>query len=272
MTGSVNVPCEAILTTAAGTGGVKVVLASSNSAAVFQPSMTIPAGSSNLWFHVTCTAVSSTQTATLSASEGGVSITFVLTLNAAPALLSVSSSKVAFGDVALNSPATQTISLGSTGIGPVTVSSAKLTGTGFSLAGASFPLTLNPSQTATLDLEFDPTAAGAATGALTLTSNSAGGASTVVTLTGTGEAASSYQVNLSWNAPSGSTMTIAGYHVYRATSGSSSYALLDSSIDAGTTYSDITVSAGAAYDYYVESVDSAGVSSAPSSVFAISIP
>jgi hypothetical protein len=45
---------------------------------------------------------------------------------------------------------------------------------------------LNPGQAATLSVEFDPTAAGAATGQLTITSNSSANGTAVISLSGTG--------------------------------------------------------------------------------------
>ena len=66
------------------------------------------------------------------------------------------------------------------------VSAAAISGAGFTVSGATFPLTLNPNQTATLTVQFDPTAAGAATGTLTMTSNSSTGTATAVSLSGTG--------------------------------------------------------------------------------------
>ena len=140
----------------------------------------------------------------------------------------------------LNSPATQSLTLSSTGTAAVTVSAATVAGTGFTVSGATFPLTLNPNQTATLSIEFDPTAAGAVSGSLTLTSNSSTGSSTVITLTGTGEA-TSYEVNLTWDAPTTSTDPVAGYNVYRSPSGGTSYQELNTSAITQTSYVDTTV-------------------------------
>jgi fibronectin type 3 domain-containing protein len=130
---------------------------------------------------------------------------------------------------------------------------------------------LNPNQTATLEIQFDPTAANAYSGTVTITSNSSTGGSTTIALGGTGtNSSSTYQVNLSWDAPSGAS--ISGYNIYRAVAGSSSYQQVNSSLDTQTSYTDNTVSGGVTYDYYVESVDSSEVSSAPSSVLTISVP
>jgi len=93
----------------------------------------------------------------------------------------------------------------------------------------------------------------------------------VVSLNGTGMAPQNYEVELTWDAPASSSDPVAGYHIYRAT-GSGSYALLNSSINAPTTYTDSTVQAGATYDYEVKSVDASGVESGPSNVYTATIP
>jgi len=81
-----------------------------------------------------------------------------------------------------------------------------------------------------------------------------------------------YQVNLAWIAPVDSPVTIAGYNVYRAPSGSSIYEQVNPSVTDATTFIDTNVVSGDAYDYYIESVTAAGVTSSPSSVLGISIP
>jgi len=83
---------------------------------------------------------------------------------------------------------------------------------------------------------------------------------------------SSYEVNLTWDAPTSSPDPVAGYNVYRAVSGSSTYQLLNSSVDTSTTYTDTTVADNTSYTYYVESVDAEGNESVPSNTFTISIP
>ena len=153
----------------------------------------------------------------------------------------------------------------------MTVSAATVAGTGFTVSGAAFPLTLNPSQTATLNIEFDPTAAGAVSGSLTLTSNSSTGSFTVITLTGTGEA-TSYEVNLTWDAPASSSDPVAGYNVYRSPSGGTSYQELNTSAITQTSYVDTAVQAGQTYDYIVESVYAEGNTSTPSNMASVTTP
>ena len=74
--------------------------------------------------------------------------------------LSLQSTSVAFGDVNVGTPSYQLVTLTSSGTAAVTVSAGSVSGTGYSISGVSFPLTLNSGATATLDIEFDPTTAG----------------------------------------------------------------------------------------------------------------
>jgi len=231
----------------------------------------VPANATSATFTATVSSVAVAQTATLTASAAGVSETFALQLNAAVPTLSINTTSVGFGNVVVNTPATQSLTLTSTGTAAVTVNSAVLTGTGFTFSGPNFPVTLTPGQTVTLGVQFDPTAAGAATGQLTITSNSSTNGTAVIALTGTGTAAS-YAVDLSWDAPSSSTDPVVGYNVYRSPSGSSTYQLLNSSVDTQTTYVDSRVQSGLSYDYIVESVDASGNESVPTSPIVVTIP
>jgi hypothetical protein len=152
----------------------------------------------------------------------------------------------------------------------VTISAASITGAGFTTVGGSFPLTLNPQQTATLQVQFLPTAAGAVTGQLTISNNSAIGGSAVVALSGTG-AAVAHSVDLTWSAPASSADPVAGYNIYRSLS-SGSPQLLNSTPTTATTYVDNSVTSGSSYTYTVESVDANGVQSAPSNQVEVTIP
>lgn len=188
------------------------------------------------------------------------------------AVLSVNAASIAFGNVSLNSPATQALTLSSTGSSAVTVSGATVAGTGFTLAGGTFPITLNPGQSAVLNVVFTPSAAGAATGSLSIASNSTTGATTVVALTGTGVSTTTYAVDLTWNAPASSSDPVVGYHVYRSTGTGSSFQLLNTSVNVPTTYADATVQSGQTYVYTVTSVDAGGLESSDSNLFTVTIP
>lgn len=188
---------------------------------------------------------------------------------ASPAL-TIGTANVSFGSTAVNTAVTQSLTLTSTGTSPVTINTGTIAGTGFSILGGSFPVTLNPSQTLTLLLQFDPATAGALSGQLTISSNSTTGSTAVVGLSGTGTAVA-HDVALNWNAPVSSPDPVAGYNIYRAT-GSGSFVLINSSPDSSVNYTDTTVTSGVAYSYQVKSVDSSGVESVPSSPVTVTIP
>jgi hypothetical protein len=205
-----------------------------------------------------------------STTGGTTVVTLGGTGTAANPQLTISSTSVGFGSVAVNTPTTQTLTLTSSGTTPVTVSSVAITGAGFTIVGGSFPATLNPNQTLALQLQFDPTAAGAVTGQLTIRTNSLNGSTAVVALTGTGTSVA-HKVNLSWNAPTTSADPVAGYNIFRLT-GSGSFALVNSSPDASITYVDSTVVSGTTYSYVVMSVDPSGIQSVPSNQITVTIP
>ncbi|MGA7651749.1 MAG: choice-of-anchor D domain-containing protein, partial [Terracidiphilus sp.] len=106
---------------------------------------------------------------------------------AAVPTLTLSTATVSFGTVAVGATGTGSVTLTSSGTAAVTVSAGTVSGTGFTISGVSFPLTLIPGQTATLTVGFAPTAAGAVSGTVTLTSNSSTGTTSAITLSGTGQ-------------------------------------------------------------------------------------
>src|ERR1700733_3026369 len=205
-----------------------------------------------------------------SASGSTITVSLSGTGTVANPQLTFSATTLSFGSVTVSSSATQSLTLSSTGTSAVTVNSASVSGTGFSLVGGSFPVTLNPKQAQSLTVQFAPTASGSDTGSLTVSSNSTSGSTTAVSLSGTG-AAVSHQVSLSWSAPSSSPDPVAGYDIYRSTSGGANQ-MLNTSIDAQTSYVDSTVSSGTTYSYSVTSVDSQGHQSAPSNAVSVTVP
>ena len=216
-----------------------------------------------------------TSTVTLSATNGTGTGTAKLTLTIAAAagpVLSIDATTVAFGNVALNAPATQTVTLTSTSTSSVTVSGLTVTlGIGYKLSAPTLPVTLSTGQQANIEVEFDPTVTGSSAGLLTIISTSSSNGIALITLTGTGVTAS-YAVDLSWDAVSNPADPVAGYDIYRSPSGASTYQLINSSVDAETSFTDTTVQAGQTYDYLVESVDASGKASAPGSPIAVTVP
>ena len=216
-------------------------------------------------------AVSGQITISSNSTTGGtVLVALGATGTAANPQLTLSVGSLNFGSIAVNMPTTQSLTLTSTGTTAVTVNSAAITGAGFTIVGGGFPVTLNPTQTLTLQLQFDPTTAGALTGQITISSNSTSGGTAVVALSGTGTGVA-HEVDLSWGAPTSSPDPVAGYNIYRAT-GSGSVVRINSLPDSAVVYVDNTVTSGASYTYQVTSVDSSGVESVPSNQVTVTIP
>jgi hypothetical protein len=106
---------------------------------------------------------------------------------AAVPTLTISPTSLAFGNVAISTASTQPVTLTSVGTGPVTINSGTLSGTGFTMSGATFPVTLNTGLAVTLDVQFDPSATGAVTGLLTIRSNSSTNSVATISLSATGK-------------------------------------------------------------------------------------
>jgi hypothetical protein len=184
-------------------------------------------------------------------------------------IMTVSPTGVAFGTATVNTPVTEPVTISSVGTAPVTVNSATLSGAGFTMSGATFPVVLAPGLAIALDVQFSPAVVGASSGQLTIQSNSSTNAVAIVSLTGTGLP---HQAALSWEAPATSTVTIAGYNIYRSTGAGPTPQLLNSSLVTQTAYVDSTIQTGVVYEYVITSVDSSGVESPPSNQVTASIP
>ncbi|HEY1805481.1 MAG TPA: choice-of-anchor D domain-containing protein [Terracidiphilus sp.] len=269
MTGAGTDTCSVTLNGTALTGGFSVTLASNNLALTVPASISVAAGSNSASFTATLASVTTAQTATMTASANGVLEEFPLQLNVGASGLSINATSVAFGNVPLNSTVTQTVQLTASGPLPIIVAAATVQGSGFSITGATFPLTMAIGQTVMIEVTFDPMSAGAATGQLIIASTALTGGTSVISLSGTGDL---NEVSLTWDAPESSPDPVAGYNIYRTPSGSNSYVQLNSAVVTQTSYFDTSVEEGQTYDYIVESVDALGVTSAPSNMASVNIP
>jgi hypothetical protein len=165
--------------------------------------------------------------------------------------LSFSSTSLAFGSVNMGNSSTLPETIKNTGNSNVQISQITESGAGFSLSGASTPVTLSPNQTTTFNVIFDPTSSGSSTGTVTVTSN-ASGPPTTIALAGQ---TASYTVSLAWTA---STSTVSGYNIYRSTTNGSGYSRINSSLVGPVSYADSTVQNGVTYYYVTTAVDSSG--------------
>ena len=200
--------CSVYLSSAA-TANVNVALYSNNAAVSVPSVVSVAAGKSTAGFQATVSPVTKGVTAVVTAKAGTVSATFSMQLNPVVASLGVSSSAVNFGSIDVNKVATQALTLASKGAAPLIISGATTSGSGYSVSGANFPITLNPGQTSTLNLQFAPRVTGSATGQLTITSNDSASPITAVSLSGAGKATTA----LSSLSCTNSSMTAAGTNV-----------------------------------------------------------
>ena len=175
--------------------------------------LTLQAGQSkvlNVTFKPTAAAISSGELSIKSNSEDSSTATVHLTgagvVVASVPQLTVSATSLSFGNVTVNSSATKTITLTSTGTGPVTVKGIGVAGTGYALAGGTFPVSLNPGASLTLQVAFDPKTTGASAGTLNISSNA--NATTTVSLSGIGVATSVPQLTMSATSLSFGNVTV----------------------------------------------------------------
>lgn len=191
---------------------------------------------------------------------------------AAPqATIAVTPASLAFGNVALNTTATQPVSIASTGTASLQITALAVSGSGFALSPApALPVSVASGATYIVNVVFAPTAAGDVTGGLSITSNASNTPTLNMGLSGSG-IQRTYSVDLTWQVPSSSADPIAGFNVYRAVSGSGNFVQINGALVTSAAYSD-TSTGPASWDYEIRSVDANGVLSAPSNVFTAVIP
>src|SRR5712691_1842590 len=97
--------------------------------------------------------------------------TIALSGTAVQPQLSVVPPSASFGDVAVGTRNSQTITLINSGTGNLTISQATPSGNGFSMTGLTVPLTLSAGQRTSFNAAFAPASAGSITGSLSLVSD-----------------------------------------------------------------------------------------------------
>ncbi|HJT71395.1 MAG TPA: choice-of-anchor D domain-containing protein [Terriglobales bacterium] len=275
--GSVNIGSQALQTvslTNPGTADLTITQATlSPSSSSFSTSglnipLTISPGASSTFTVTFAPASAGSESGSLSLASNAPNspLTISLTGTGVSSTLQLDSSpsSLNFGNVQVGSNSTQNVSVTNSGNSSVTVSQVAITGSGFNFSGISSGQILAAGQSLLVSVTFTPTAAGSATGTLTITSNATNSPMTV-TLAG-----GSHSVNLAWVA---SSSVVVGYNVYRGTTSGGPYSLkLNSSLVAGTSFTDTTVQSGQTYYYVVTAVDSSGVESAYSNQASATIP
>jgi fibronectin type 3 domain-containing protein len=182
--------------------------------------------------------------------------------------LAVSPSTLSFGNVAVGGSSSLSGTLSATNA-DVVVSSAAWNGSGYSVSGITFPVTVAAGKSATYTVTFTPPATGSSAGSVSFASN-ASDASLTQSLSGDGtQSSGSHSVALSWNP---SISSVIGYNVYRGTQSGGPYSKLNSSLLSGITYSDVSVLSGTTYYYVSTAVNSSNVESAYSNQATAAIP
>jgi Abnormal spindle-like microcephaly-assoc'd, ASPM-SPD-2-Hydin len=104
------------------------------------------------------------------------------------ATISVAPASIKFGSVALGDTSSQSVTISNSGGSNATITKASVAGTGISVTGVSFPLTIASGKQATLNVVFSPKTAGAVSGDVSIVSDASSSPSTV-SVSGTGMAA-----------------------------------------------------------------------------------
>ena len=106
------------------------------------------------------------------------------TTTTSPAI-SVTPSEASFGNVTVNTEASQTIKLSNTGTADLSISQVKATGSGFSISGLAAPTTVAAGSSVNFTIAFKPKAAGAESGNISITNDSSD-SPLVIDMTGAG--------------------------------------------------------------------------------------
>lgn len=182
--------------------------------------------------------------------------------------LAVSPSTLSFGSVAVGNSSSLTGTLSASNA-DVTVSSALWSGSGYSVSGVTFPMSVAAGQSAQYTVTFTPPSAGSSPGSISFVSN-ASDSSLKQTFSGAGtQATSSHSVSLTWNP---STSTVAGYNLYRGTQSGGPYSRMNSALLSSTSYDDSGVQSGANYFYVSTAVDASNNESTFSNEATAAIP
>lgn len=213
-----------------------------------------------------------TGSASINFSASGKTVPLTVSLSGsgvtATGKLQVSPTAISFGDVLVGHSGSLSLKVSNTGNSALTTTRGTISGSGFSMIGELSGLTLQPGQSDSVTVVFEPAVTGSASGAVSIV---AGVTTTSVGLSGSGTAgSSSHSVDLSWSASTSSN--VAGYYIERATTSGGPYEVLSSSKETATSYVDSTVQAGKEYFYVILAVNTSGQESNPSAQVSASIP
>ncbi len=181
--GSVQVGnSTSLLETLTNTGGTSLTIsAAAASGTGFSLSgltlpLTLTAGQSTTFTVLFSPTASGAASGSVSIISNGANPTLSIPLSGTgvtQGALSANPTSLAFGSVQVGNSTSLSETLTNTGGSSLTISAATVSGTGFSLSGLTLPLTLTAGQGTTFTVLFSPTASGAASGSVSITSNGA---------------------------------------------------------------------------------------------------
>jgi hypothetical protein len=195
---------------------------------------------------------------TSNASNASASVSLAGIAEKAVASVQVTPSSISFGNLKLQSTATQNVTLKNTGDINITINGITVAGAGFGYSSLTPGSTLSPNQSLTFQIWFSPQASGAASGHISILSSNLSSPASIsvsgdgVTSTPPTQNPLPHSVALSW---SPSISSVVGYRVYR--DDGSGYSPL-SAIIPDLLYTDASVISGSTYRYVVTAVDSVG--------------
>jgi hypothetical protein len=166
--------------------------------------------------------------------------------------LTVHPATMHFGTVAVGSFANHPGNLTAYGA-QVTISSANMSGSEFTLSGLSFPLTIPAGGSQRYTVTFAPKTSGNQIATLSFLFNDRNSRA-VQSLNGSGATMHNERVELRWNAST--SQDVIGYNVYRSNRPGGPYRRINTVLDVSTVYTDTSVNDGKTYYYVTTSVDS----------------
>lgn len=189
------------------------------------------------------------------------------TAAASSSSLSANQTSLNFSSVDVGAKSVLSVVFTNSGNSEATISNVTVAGAGYNASGVQSGQILAPSQTATLNVTFEPAGTGPLSGSVTVTSNAANSPEKI-TLAGTGVQPTTHSATLRWTP---STSTVSGYNLYRSAVSGGPYAKLNEESASATSATDTGLAAGQTYYYVLTSIES-GVESAYSSEVSAKIP
>ena len=180
--------------------------------------------------------------------------------------LTVSPSRLDFGNVAVGNTATKTGTL-KAGNSSVAVTSADWSGEGYSISGITFPVTVAAGQSVSFKVTFAPQTAGSSPGNISFLSDASNSPHGEAFIANATQAA--HSVSLAWHVDKSNAV---GYNIYRGVQATGPYTKINSKLQSAATFTDSSVEPGLTYFYTTTAVNKRGKESKYSKAVQVTIP